>query len=208
MPKAQTEHDKEAFLWKVIGRYDTYYSSINAKASALIAFNVFVVTSIALKWSDFANWFSQPWARVVAGAMLFVAVGAAFVSLIATWTIVSPFLGSPKEPSKYHSRVFFEHVAEHGDPAVYFANIQALTADAAAEDLALQAHALAKGLKKKFAGLKVAVGAIIFVQLPAHSEFSSASTWSFGFSPISKSYEHHRSQSLNAALVRALLARC
>ncbi len=174
-PKQPTEPEKpydcENFLWKVIGRYDTYYGAINAKASVLLAFNVFLITGIALKWADLAAGFAVPWAKWVAGASLLVAVGAALVSLWATWQIVSPFLKSPKEVTKYHSSVFFEHVAEHSGPESYLTNMQALTGETALKDLSYQAHALATGLRSKFKTLKVAVGAILFFQLPALAVF-------------------------------------
>jgi hypothetical protein len=47
-----SDDQAEAMLWKVIGRYDHYYASTNVKASLLIAFNVLVISTIILKWSE------------------------------------------------------------------------------------------------------------------------------------------------------------
>jgi hypothetical protein len=163
--------EKSDFLWKTIGRFDIYYNSVNAKASALIAFNVFVVTGIAIKWNDLSIWFVQPCARTVAGGALFVAVAASIISLWKTFATVNPFLASPKKLSSYQSLIFFNHVAEYEKPEDYLDAIQKLNDDDAIKDLSFQAHALARGLKKKFADLRVAIGVILILQIPALALF-------------------------------------
>ena len=45
------------FLWKVIGRIDSYMISTHNKAALLLAFNTFVIGGIILKWSDITDMF-------------------------------------------------------------------------------------------------------------------------------------------------------
>jgi len=159
--------DRRDFLWKVIGRYDFYIGSINAKAAFLIAFNVFVITGIVLKWSDILQLCGPkyPFADLVASILLAVAALASLASLFFTFHAVNPFLKSPKDPRVYHSAVFFGHVAEHDDPEKYLSHVMDLDEEKAVKDLAYQAHVLAMGTVGKFGWIKWAIVAIL-IEIP------------------------------------------
>lgn len=159
---------KNEAWWKVIGRYDFYFGSVNTKATMLVAFNTFVAGGIVLKWEDISKAFGGHRIEFfLAGLGLFVAVAASLVSLGFTFWAVSPFLGSPSRPNDFHSLLFFGDVAKFDTPEKYLENVNELDEESLCKDLAYQAHALAGGLTGKFVYLNKAIWWIIFVQLPA-----------------------------------------
>jgi Family of unknown function (DUF5706) len=165
---ASAEADAAEVLWKVIGRFDLYIGSTNAKAALLIAFNTFVTGSIALKGQEVRALFgSHRVAYALAVLALLVAATASFVSMWLTFRVIRPYLDSPRSPTQYHSAIFFNHVAEHDQPDQYQAAVSALDDAGRVKDLAAQAHAIARGLKAKFATMRRAIDTILYVQIPA-----------------------------------------
>jgi hypothetical protein len=154
-------------LWKVIARYDGYINGTNTKTALVTAFNAFVVSAVVLKWAEIVAQFSVPIMGRIAGALLALATLASLVSLWFAFRAVAPYLASPKAPQKYHSILFFEHVAEHEGGMDYEKAVRGYDDPAIEAELATQAHALAWGLHAKFHALKVAIRAIMWVQLPA-----------------------------------------
>lgn len=156
------------FLWKVIQRYDTYVGSTNAKAAMLGTFNTFVVGAVVLKWHEVvALYGAHPKIGVGAGAVVLIAALASLYSLWRVFKVVHPFLDSSKKPGQYHSDIFFGHVAEHGCAEDYLRHVAKADEATTTHDLGAQAHALACGLRQKFNDMRLAVGAILYVQLPA-----------------------------------------
>ena len=168
-PRPLTYAQSNEVLWKVIGRYDTYIGSTNTKAAFLIAFDTFVAGGIVLKWQDIKSAVgdSHPQSFAVVAALLHVAIGAALASLWYTFKAINPFLASPKRPNEYHSNVYFGDAAEHAAPDKYLEAVAKWDEAGLQKDLAFQAHTLAQGLTGKFAALKNAIWAVLFVQLPA-----------------------------------------
>ncbi len=107
-----------------------------------------------------------PFAVLLAAILLVGVTLASLVSLFFTFKAVSPFLKSPKDPLDYHSAVFFGHVTEHDDPAKYLAQVKDLDEEKAIKDLAYQARELARGAAGKFRSIKLAIGAILFAEIP------------------------------------------
>lgn len=154
-------------LWKVIGRFDGYLNGTNSKTALVTAFNAFVVSAVVLKWSEIVAQFSAPTSGRIVATFLAVATLASLLSLWFAFKTVAPYLGSPKAPQKYHSILFFEHVAEHESGQDYVDVVRGYDQGAIELELATQAHALARGLQGKFHTSSLAIGAILFVQLPA-----------------------------------------
>lgn len=156
------------FLWKVISRFDNYISTTNTKATVIVAFNTFIFSAIVLKWNDLLTPFGyHRIAAFITSTLLLIAASAALVSLAAVFAVINPFLKSPKNPTKYHSKIFFGHVAEFEKPDDYHQCVRKNSDDELIEDLCMQAHILARGLDDKFKRMKMAVGTILFVQLPS-----------------------------------------
>jgi hypothetical protein len=169
-PKAElTPAQRVEALWKVVGRYDTYIGSTNTKAAFLIAFNTFVVGGIVLKWQDIRSAVgdTSPPAFPLAAVLLLAAMGAALASLYLTFQAINPFLTSPKRPNEYHSNLYFGDVSEHADPDKYLQAVGRWDEAGLQKDLAFQAHTLAGGLTAKFAAIRKAIWAVVYVQLPA-----------------------------------------
>ncbi len=165
---AAAKADESEILWKVIGRFDLYIGSINAKAALLIAFNTFVTGSIVLKGQEVGVLFgTHRVAYALAVIALLITAMSSFVSTWLTFRVIRPYLDSPRQPTQYHSAIFFNHVAEHEQPDHYQTAVSTLDAAGWVKDLAAQAHALARGLKVKFATIRQAIDIILRVQIPA-----------------------------------------
>lgn len=160
--------EKDEFVWKIISRFDHYIGTTNTKATVIVAFNTFVFSAIVLKWADLLLPYQGQRAIVfISSLLLLVAALSSLVSLAAVFLVINPFLKSPKKPAKYHSIIFFGHVAEYDKADEYLQCVQSSDEDKLTEDLCIQAHALAQGLDKKFRIMKIAVYAILFFQLPS-----------------------------------------
>lgn len=156
------------FQWKVIQRFDAYIATTNTKAATLLTLDTFIFGAIVLKWGEVAQYFGPFRAAIVIANLLLA--GTAATALVSLWfalQAVVPVLNSAKEPTRYHSLVFFGHVAEHAQPDHYVEAVTAAGRDAVADDLAKQAHALAGIACSKFWWLTWATRLVVFVQLPA-----------------------------------------
>jgi hypothetical protein len=167
-PTKKTDIETADFLWKVIQRYDYYIGTTNAKAALIVAFDTFVFGGIVLKWQDLLPFFGAHYkAAILASCLLFIAALASLVSLWTIFLVISPFLKSPRSPTKYHSAVFFGHVSEHKSADDYLGCVRDLDEETLSRDLCAQAHVLSQGLRDKFHSTKISVRAILFGQLPA-----------------------------------------
>ena len=165
--------NKMDFLWKTIQRFDLYINSTNTKASAIIAFNTFVLSGIVLKASEILpSKEVDQFFYIASGISLIVSAIACLVSLIATFFVVSPFLKSfgdtdskVKEP--YSSTVFFADVARLSSATQLLEKIRSSSDEVIYHDLSIQSYSLARGLMGKFEKIKMIFYWILFVQLPA-----------------------------------------
>jgi len=163
-----SDQDNQDFLKYVIGRFDFYIGTTNSKAALLLAFNTFLSSAIVLKWPDLSKGFAgHP--VLLKAAMLFLGAAACgcLASLWATFEVVNPFLKSPESPGEYHSNVFFGHVARHAGGEEYLRAVEQQKPSQRTNDFGNQAHAVAQGVIRKFRWMKVAVGLILFVEIPA-----------------------------------------
>jgi hypothetical protein len=150
-------------LWKVIARFDTYMGTVNAKAALILTFDAFAVTALTLKWGDIVT--SVGGAPAVGrwiAFLLAVATLAALGSIAAAFMAVAPYLGSRKAPGKYHSILFFEHVAEHAAGSDYLTAVRGHDTTSFEAELAEQAQSLATGLSSKFGKLRIAVLLVLY----------------------------------------------
>ena len=161
-------HEHVDFCWRVIQRFDGYINATNTKAAIVLTFNSLTFATVVLKWGELSQNFGYSKVALGVAAILFVVCAVASVaSLWFGLNAIIPMLSSPKEPGKYHSLVFFGHVAEFVTPDAYADAVRAGTMDSAVEDLAKQAHALGRIAALKFSQLTWAARLIVFVQLPA-----------------------------------------
>lgn len=171
MPKVppQPEVNRIDLLWKIIGRFDTYVGTTNPKATLLLTFDTFVVSALSLKWVDVSSQFSgYPTAQRWVSGLLVLATFAALASMAFAFSAIAPYLRSHKAPGKYHSFLFFEHVAEHALGTDYHEAVAAVGTTEIERELATQAHALSRGLRTKFRYLRFSVLLILLgVLIPA-----------------------------------------
>ncbi|HML73157.1 MAG TPA: DUF5706 domain-containing protein [Anaerohalosphaeraceae bacterium] len=151
------------FLWKIIARYDSYYSGTNNKGALLLAFNTFILGSFIVKLDDIIKAYQiSAWAKYIAAFFLIVIF---FATLFSIWKVlgaINPFLCSPKWPEKYHSKLYFGHVCEYKDENDYYDSLEKMDEELIAKDISCQAYTLAKGLLTKYSKFKQAfIGNIV-----------------------------------------------
>src|SRR6185312_864273 len=66
-------------LWRVIGRFDLYMTSVNAKAALIATFNTFVLTAVVLKWQQIIGQFRYYAATTRLAAVLVSVIAIAAV---------------------------------------------------------------------------------------------------------------------------------
>jgi hypothetical protein len=138
------------FIWKVIGRYDTYITSIVTKAALLGTFDTFVLGAVVLKWKEIVDAFvGHPHLMQISGFFIVAGAVCTLISLYFLLRAVYPFLYSEEKPGEYHSQIFFMHVAKHQSGDAYCGQVMKTDEETRITDLCLQAHALALGLSKK-----------------------------------------------------------
>jgi len=163
-----TDEQRVDFQWKTIQRFDYYIGTTNTKAAIFLTLDTFVTGAIVLKWSELVQYFGpHPASIAFANGFLVLAAAAALVSWWFALFGIEPILKSPKQPQRYHSLVFFGHVAEYQEPEHYVEAAKKTSLSQYANDLGMQAHALARIAGRKFWWFRWAARIMLFVQLPA-----------------------------------------
>ena len=158
---------KVDFLWKIIGRMDTYIGTTNAKAALLVAFDTFLLGGLLVKSPDILTPLNAvPAAQTWALWLIAITGALAVFSLWVTLSVVQPFLKSNKRPGDYHSLVFFGDVAEVKDAASYLVQVRSADSDALLDDLAQQVHAVSTVAMAKFTRLRFVTRIAVFGQIP------------------------------------------
>jgi len=158
---------KSDFLWKTLGRYDSYVSTVNSKAAAMTAFNSFFVGTIILRWDVVGKAFESAPVSLIILVKIMMATSAigALIALGLSFYAVLPYLFSEKAPGKYHSLIFFKHVSEFASGDDYKSKFETATDEDLLSDLAKQCFALAKGLDSKMNAIRRAGLVLVFGQL-------------------------------------------
>lgn len=146
--------EKERLLL-CISRYDHYYDSVNNKSNVLLSLGIFIVGGLVATYpSVMEKVVCNNWLHFLMGTL--IALGVANL-LILTWTSL-PFLTSNKT-----SLIYFGSIA--GMPINDFVSrSSARTPDEELQDLRLQVHSLASGLRSKFKRIRIA-GFLLIVQV-------------------------------------------
>jgi len=154
--------DHAEVLWKTIGRFDTYAGTTNTKAGVVLTFDSFAVTALALKASDIIGQFEKyPIATVWVAGLLALVTISSLLSMAYAFAAISPYLRSPKAPGKYHSILFFEHVAEYASDGDYLEALKRHDEEGLLVELSTQARAVAIGLRGKFRLLRKSVWVVL-----------------------------------------------
>jgi hypothetical protein len=147
----------------IIGRFDTYISQANVKGNFLLAFNTFLIGGILTNYSKITLFIKCPSLLIILNIILTIMFILSIVTAFFVIKAVYPFLhSSNSSKEKYHSHIFFNSVSEFKDGNEYFDSLKNHTEEQFDSDLANQAYLLAKGLKKKYKYLQLAM---IFVYI-------------------------------------------
>jgi hypothetical protein len=158
--------EKVDYVFKLIGRYDTYINSTNTKASLVIAWNGVVIGTILLKYNDLLmNYEPTKWAVVIASILLTLMGICSVVSIALIFNVIFPFLKSTSRiPTGRvltdESTIFFGSVAQLS-AAEYQNQIRGLTSGTLLADLTDQAVILAQGLNAKMELIRKSILAIM-----------------------------------------------
>jgi hypothetical protein len=164
---SEDETDKKIeYLFKIIGRYDTYISSTNAKASLVIAWNGIVIGTILLKYRDIVDSYQTTVTAQGLVSMILILIGlSSALSILLVVNVIYPFLKPTSRTSTGRvlvdeSAVFFGSVAKLSAPE-YERQISELTSDKLVADLTDQAVILAQGLNNKMRYFRWSTVAVI-----------------------------------------------
>jgi hypothetical protein len=152
---------KMDFLWKVLGRIDSYINLANQKAGFVVTFNTI-----------FIGWVGVTLAQETGKLGIWSLLGLAIVFLLGAISfaialkVVLPDLSSNSSPLDYHSAIFFEDIAAQNSRNSFLNHIQSKDEQSLLEDTAFQAHLLAGILKKKMDALKVCFVINAYLILP------------------------------------------
>jgi len=183
-PTAQSETTKNVgeqrldFLWRAIGRYDFYFGTTLTRATALTTLNGLVVAGVLARGGDILDALRhRPVLAPVASAGLLLSAAAVFASTWFCFQAAVPYLGRPSTQQPGRSLLFFGHVAARGADD-YARALAAAGAEEILDDLAEQAHELARALDAKFVALRWAWLATLYILLP--SVFLAIFVWLVG----------------------------
>ena len=162
-------NESENFLWKIIGRYDSYYSSTNTKGNVLVAFNSFLIGILILKWSEISPSCGNEKIEITLKITMIIISTLGLISLFFTLNAVFPYLKSannnlsnPQSP-RCPSRIFFKDVAswngadEKKTHLSYLEYVKKSNKEEILLDLAEQTTVLAQGLEKKHKKIEFAI---------------------------------------------------
>lgn len=153
------------FLFKIIGRYDSYIAATNTKASLIVAWNGVVLGFVLLKYDSILGLYRpEVWVITIAVTLVSLVGFSSILSIFLIFKAISPFMqGKFDETSKKSatqaSVIFFGDVAAM-KPKEYAAALNGRSEDEMLYDLAEQAWILAGGLKKKMHETRHSVFAI------------------------------------------------
>ena len=160
------ESNKIDFLWKTINRFDGFYNSINNKATALSAFQFFLISIIGTQYlsllPDFATF---PKIHVLVAIIIILIALSSLISLFFSFSVIKPYTKSHYNPKDYFSNIFFGHICQHANPVDYIECVKKLDDSIIIEDLSKQAHILSQGLNRKYRYTRIATLIIIYIQL-------------------------------------------
>ncbi len=139
----------------IIGRYDTYYASVNSKGSFYLTVNTFLFTSII------GGFFTQPdHGSLSIGLYILFSLAVIFSCLSISFTLlaIKPYLNT-KADNTDGSIVFFGDVADY-HLNKFVSTWTHLTESQFYDDLVRQQYLLSCGLQRKFRFINFATWAI------------------------------------------------
>jgi hypothetical protein len=146
--------EKERLLL-CISRYDHYYDSVNNKSNVLLSLGIFIVGGLVAAYPFVMEKVTcNNWLHFLMGTLITLGVSNL---LILTWTSL-PFLSKNKTSLLYFGSIAGMVASD------FLSKSSARTYDEELQDLRLQVHSLASGLRSKFRRLEV-VGFLLIVQV-------------------------------------------
>jgi hypothetical protein len=153
--KRETEElrDKIDLVFKIIGRFDFYLNSTNAKASLVIAWNGVIIGTVIFKYDSIVSAYSNTWSHNAAVVLLSLVGLFSLISLRAIFKVVFPYLEPGSSVKQDESSLFFGTIAKLG-PADYHSRLMNSSLESILSDAADQASTLAMGLNEKMERLQ------------------------------------------------------
>lgn len=103
--------------FKIIKRFDSYYTSINNKSSFLLAYNTFVIGYLLTNYSNLS--YAICYIKIFTSIYLSIII-ISVISLFLTILTISPFLKSFRGKDKnYKSLLFFKSISEMKEDEFY-----------------------------------------------------------------------------------------
>lgn len=147
----------------VLSRFDHYIEGANSKGNFLLAFSTFLFGFIVTSFNDIVEFNCHNGENWTKGLLIGILV-MGIISIALTIAAVFPFLKTNNSTSKkYHSLVFFNSIAEMEEED-FLKQYKEQKDKKVCKDLAMQIHAISKGLKAKYFRISWSIK-IVFIQL-------------------------------------------
>jgi len=151
-------------MWKVIQRIDGYVGSAQTKATAVLAFNAFQGSAIAVKAYEISTFFSEvAWLKTAALFLILISTVGLLVSTI--WSLRSLLPNRSSSSGRKRSHIFFMDIAADQNCENFTSRLEACSEDEFASDLATQVFELSGILRSKYDRLETAMNAMVWFQI-------------------------------------------
>lgn len=140
--------------FKIIERFDSYYSGINNKGAFLLSFNTFLIGAFIVGYKDILGLVAcanKCQFNLLIGSLLLLSI----ISMVLTIISIIPFL-KPSIKNDKKSNWFFKDVAIDKKQD-FFDRINNSSPEEQETDLNNQIYVLAKGLRMKYLLIKLAL---------------------------------------------------
>lgn len=147
-----------------IGRYDSYYDSVNTKARFLMFFAVFIIGTVILQANKFADGITNSCLLYAQVSSIIIVLLCCFYLLILIIKSIFPYLDNGnKDLTEKTSLIYFGDVANSGSIKNYQDRVKAEDLESMIDDLSQQCYLLSKGLRDKFGNIKRAYTALYVI---------------------------------------------
>ena len=157
---AHSIKEKIDLVLAIVGRFDFYINSTNAKASLIFAWNGIVIGTLLLKYKDFLELYPKNHQLIIELCLLCIGICAVISNLIA-FQVIFPFLKGSNKPSKTSSIFYFGSVSSMKSEE-YFEKVSKISSRETLVDITDQGVILAKAADGKMKWMRNSILAVYF----------------------------------------------
>lgn len=159
--------NQQKLLFETIKRYDSYIGTTNTKVAVILSYCMAYIGGLSYKVIDLSAEGSASCLWWVALILVGASVLASLFAAYRAYEALNPNVASGRDPHEPPSIFFFDDVANMtGGRDGYVTRVSEITDSEVVQDLARQAHVLAKILSTKMKTLNRSIRILVQTQLP------------------------------------------